>query len=141
MLIIKDRTFDARYFKGLLEYLDSIYSIQLLSEKTVNYSVVYDGRHPSGFKHRIHMSSAENGEIKSFNIIVYENQSLRVKGYFKIQIKDIKFDARKNGRELKKMGFKWDMKGEGINRVYAVHLTNLVEDVPKLIRHFSEYIL
>ena len=139
MLEIRDKTFDIRLFKKLIEILDEIYMIQKVSGRDPEYYVDYMGRNAEGYIHNIVI---KNKETKTwFSVVVYENQSLKYKGYFRFSIRDENFNIRKNSYFLRKSGFdKWDKKKFGNLWAFAIHLDDL-EKVSILIKHYSKYIL
>lgn len=140
MLELRDKTFDPRFFKGVIEILDSIYIAQKLSERDPEYYVEYGGRNAEGYIHKIILRNRETNT--GFTVVLYENQSLKYKGYFRFRFKDIEFDSRKNTAFLKKAGFKkWDKKKDGISWAYAIYLDNLEDQVLTLATHYSKYLL
>lgn len=140
MLEIRDKTFDIRYFKKIIEVLDGIYIAQKLSDKDPIYYVMYAGKNAEGYLHQVALYNRKSN--KGFELFLYENQALKYKGFIRIKIKDIEFNAKKNAHVLKKMGFeKWNIRKKGISTIYCIYLDKPEEQILSLVTCYSEYLL
>jgi hypothetical protein len=138
MIIVKDKSFNLWQFKSLIEYLDPLVIAEKLCGNDVVYEVKNGGQNYMGYIHVIHFTiNGENG----FNLYIYENQSLKSKGFIAFKIKNNTINAMVEKRKLMASGYgKVDIKKGPDYWTIAVSLKDLDEQFRKIIENYRVHI-
>lgn len=138
MITIKDRTFNLSNFKKIIDYLDTVVLFERMCEKDVIYDVKNSGQNYMGYIHKVRVLSESD---KGFSLYLYEDQTLKTKGFLCFRVDLSKANKVQIKEELVNFGclhveFK---KVIGGYHFVVAYLSNL-DDVEKIITKYRSHI-
>jgi hypothetical protein len=117
MLEIRHPSFDKRLFSKMIEVLDSIYMMYKFQSKDIKYYVDFHSSNAEGYLYKVALVNSETK--KGIVMYVYENQSLKYKGYIVLKLlreKNSQYQIKNKVKEYSdKIIFKQDREKQYIN--------------------------